>query len=201
MRKKETNDILFPVDKNEADSLKQLSEKLTLMAVKNKPVVGTDEISNDETIADDFDASPDEIKKIQNAENDMRSLLKAMDVDYDTLIRMDNKSVYSRAVAANPAILEFVRTSANPVLEAVKIALGFKPYAEFMDKYGNEPNEILKNIHQEFETKNKAKTDTSTTEIDVNETLVRPSFSNVTTDKSQLKSSKTPSFNDIFKNK
>ncbi|MFT7434148.1 MAG: hypothetical protein ACI9TY_001796 [Alphaproteobacteria bacterium] len=201
MKDQKTKTPLFPVDKSEADSLKQLTEKLNLIAAQNKPLSENNEIAIDETIADDFDVSAEEFSKIQSSENDMRGLLKTMGLNYDALIRMDEKSVYARAIAANPAVLDFVKSSKKPVFEAVKIALGFKPYAEFMDKYGSEPADILKNIRSEYEGENKeVKQNDVLDNASLTEALNRPSFSSAVTgnSKGKNKSTDVQTFNDIF---
>lgn len=145
MQNKTIDEAQFPVDKNEQNSMKELSEKLQAMQVQKKGATAT------ETITDDFDVDAERMKKIEQSEAEMRELLSLVNLNYDDLIRMDDKSVYARAVKVNPAILEYVKNAENPVLAAVKISLQFKPYAEFMEKYGQEPSEIFQNIKQEIE--------------------------------------------------
>jgi nitrogenase molybdenum-iron protein alpha/beta subunit len=188
------NEKLFPVDKNEQDSLKQLAEKLDKMNAKNK----TPQAS--ETIGDDFDVDVNKLKMIEKSEAEMRILLKLMDMDYDALIRMDGKSIYSRAVNSNSAVLEHVKNAENPVLEAVKISLQFKPYAEFMEKYGQEPTEIFKNIKQELE--GQVSEQKKTEKPFIQEQIEGAPFSGISNLKAEeAKQSEMPSLNEIFKNK
>ena len=119
----------------------------------------TDDITNKiglkdskETISDDFDLDDSALHKIREQEELVRELLTMFNVNYDELVRMDGKSVYSQAVVSNPQVLEVVKTSPNPVLEAVKIAFNYKPYAEFISKYGNDPEAIKKAIRAEVES-------------------------------------------------
>ena len=195
MEKLKNEELLFPVDKSKADSLKQLSEKLQGMS--SSPFVAEEK---EETISDDFDMEPALMEKIKASENEMRDLLKSMGQDYDALIKMDGKSVYARAVAANPAILDFVKSSANPVLEAVKIAMGFKPYADFMEKYGSEPSEIIENVRKEIDGENmKEKKQKISGKSDYEQALNRPSFSHATKSIKEEKSDKVKTLEDIFK--
>jgi len=89
--------------------------------------------------------------RIMQEEQFARELLKLMGVNYDELIRMDERSPYARAVQANPALLDQVRQASSPVLAALRVAMGFKPYAEFMDRYGSEPDSIREAIRQEVQ--------------------------------------------------
>lgn len=149
MKETLNKEVLFPVDKNEQESMQQLAEKLEELNAQK-----TAAPTAKETISDDFDVDAERLKTIEKCEAEMRELLQMMNINYDDLIRMDGKSVYSRAVSANPAVLQHVKNAQNPVLEAVKISLQFKPYAEFMEKYGQEPDEIFQNIKQEIADQN-----------------------------------------------
>ena len=196
MENQNKEELLFPVDKSKADSLNELSKKLEQLANTRNP----EKSEAKETISDDFDVTPEELLKIEESEKDMRELLKTMGLDYDALIRMDGKSVYARAVSANPGVLEYVKSSKNPVLEAVKIAVGFKPYAEFMDKYGNEPEAIIKNIRSEFEGEKSKENKAKESEISQQEkALSRPSFSGNGSGIKQENDSKVSTFDEIFK--
>ncbi len=124
------NETQFPVDKSEQNSLNELTKKLEALG---KLKGSTQHL---ETITDDFEVDADRMKIIEKSEAEMRELLGLLGVNYDDLIRMDDKSVYARAVKANPNILDYVKNAENPVLAAVKVSLQFKPYAEFMEKYG-----------------------------------------------------------------
>ena len=179
---------IFPVDKNDVESEKQLSAKLSKIS-KDQHANEAENVEP-QTLGDDFDLLPEQLNVIEQTEKEMRELLAHFDVSYDRLIAMDGQSVYSRAVAANPAILTAVKEATNPVYAAVKIALQFKPYADFMEKYGSEPNEILSNIKQA------EKAEFSPRESGVNS----PSFSSTKmAKKMEEKVSKTPSLDDIFK--
>lgn len=192
MNKNLSNKKIFPVDKSEQESLKQLVEKLDKINSKNKTSNTT------ETISDDFDVEAEKLKTIENSEAEMRTLLNLMDIDYDELIRMDGKSIYSRAVSSNPAVLDHVKNAKNPVLEAVKISLQFKPYAEFMGKYGQEPTEIFKNIKQEIEGQKVEQKEVE--KPSVQEIVEGSSFSGSLGSKAEgSKSSEVPSLNELFK--
>ena len=109
----------------------------------------------EETISDDFDLDENVRVGIERDEAVVRGVLELFDISYDDLVRMDGKSIYSRAVKANPAILENVKGAKSPVMEALKIALSFKPYAEFMEKYGDKPEDIKAAIRKEIESEKK----------------------------------------------
>ncbi len=104
----------------------------------------------DQSISDDINATGALQRSIERDEAVVRDALSIFGIDYDALIQMDGKSVYSRAVTANPAVLDIVALSKKPVLAALKIATQFKPYAEFLDKYGDEPEVIRKAIKEEL---------------------------------------------------
>lgn len=113
-----------------------------------------------ETISDDFALSDDARLSIQQTEETVRQVLKLFELDYDALVRMDDTSLYARAVQENPAVLAYVKQAQNPVLEALKIAIGFKPYAEFIEKYGKDPDSIKTAMRAEIEAEMKgAKTE------------------------------------------
>lgn len=184
------NEKIFPVDKNEQESMQQLAEKLDALQSKKGEKA-------EETITDDFNVDADKMKVIEKAESEMRALLKLIDVDYDDLIRMDGKSIYSRAVSANPAVLDYVKNAENPVLEAVKISLQFKPYAEFMEKYGDQPDDIFQNIKNEIEgAKGQQKVEVKPT---VEEVIKGASFSGMPSgNSSEEKKSDASSLAEIF---
>lgn len=102
-----------------------------------------------ETIGDDGEASAGARAAIARDEPLVREVLRLVGVDYDALIAMDGVSPYSLAVASNPALIQDILMDERPVLAAVKVALGFKPQAEFAAKYGTTPEDIKKNIRDE----------------------------------------------------
>ncbi|MFZ2620338.1 MAG: hypothetical protein WAX89_05635 [Alphaproteobacteria bacterium] len=113
-------------------------------------------MTGQETISDDAALSPEVQARLMADESLVREVLKLFNVDYDALIKMDagegqEATPYARAVKANPAVLEHVLQSAQPVLAALQVALGFKPYAEFMAKYGDDPQSIRDAIRKEVE--------------------------------------------------
>jgi len=79
-------------------------------------------------------------------------------VDYDALIGTggegDQRSVYARAVAADPQLLKDVLEAESPVLAALQVAVGYKPVAEFTQKYGSTPEDIKAAMRAEFEAEN-----------------------------------------------
>lgn len=184
------NETQFPVDKSEQNSLNELTKKLEALG---KLKGSTQHL---ETITDDFEVDADRMKIIEKSEAEMRELLGLLGVNYDDLIRMDDKSVYARAVKANPNILDYVKNAENPVLAAVKVSLQFKPYAEFMEKYGQEPSEIFKNIKHEIEGKKKQPHKTMPA---VEEIIEGASFSEMpTAHKAKNKSSEPLGLAEIF---
>src|SRR5690606_11491117 len=72
-------------------------------------------------------------------------------------IAMDGESVYSRAVKANPTLLQDVLGSDRPVVAALRVAMGYKPVAEFIGKYGSSPDAIKAAMRAEFEAEVAAK--------------------------------------------
>ncbi len=131
--------------------------KKRLAALQGKPSQGAfDKVGGGETIADDGGIpadkqNPENLKRIAEDEALVRGALALVGVDYDALIAMDNASVYSKAVKANPEILSQVMTAERPVLAALQVAMGFKPVAEFVGKYGSSPDEIRAAMRAEFE--------------------------------------------------
>lgn len=109
------------------------------------------EASITETISDDYDLSPEVQQQIIDTEGLLREALALFGIDYNALVRMDGNSVYAQAVTASPEVARRVAESTNPVLEALKVATFFKPYAEFQNRYGTTPEEIKANLRKEFE--------------------------------------------------
>ncbi len=118
-------------------------------------------VGGGETIADDGGIPADKMNQIQaqiaSDEALVRDVLALTGGDYDALVRMDGESVYSRAVQANPEILKQVMASERPVLAALKVAMGYKPVAEFVGKYGSSPAEIKAAMRAEIEAEMAAK--------------------------------------------
>lgn len=108
-----------------------------------------------ETISDDSPLPPDKAAAVQRDEALVRDALALFGIGYDSLIAMqgpDGKpTAYAQAIQANPALLAQVPSDPQPVLAALKIALGFKPYAEFAQRYGNTPDEVKAAIRSELE--------------------------------------------------
>jgi hypothetical protein len=103
-----------------------------------------------ETITDD--GKVNEAKRVAIARDEAlaREVLALVGVEYDALIAMDGKTPYSLAVQANPQLTSDVLQAEQPVVAALKVALGYKPYAEFVGKYGKEPGEIRERIRAEM---------------------------------------------------
>lgn len=111
----------------------------------------TPEASITETISDDYNLSVEAQQKIIDTESLLREALALFGIDYNALVRMDEASAYAQAIQASPEVARRVAESSNPVLEALKIAVYFKPYADFQSRYGQTPDEIKANLRQEFE--------------------------------------------------
>lgn len=102
-----------------------------------------------QTLGDDGPVAADTRAAIARDEALVREVLRMVGVDYDALIAMDGNSPYSLAVEANPALIQDILTDEKPVLAGLKVALGFKPQAEFSAKYGKTPEDIKANIRAE----------------------------------------------------
>jgi len=109
------------------------------------------EASISETISDDYDLSAEVQQKILDTEGLLREALALFGIDYNALVRMDAQSAYAQAIQASPEVARRVAEASNPVLEALKVAVYFQPYAEFQSKYGQTPEEIKANLRKEFE--------------------------------------------------
>lgn len=104
-----------------------------------------------ETLTDDISQmSVDKKAEVERMEHLARQLLALFGQDYDALIRMDDVSPYAQAVRANPNLAADVLRDEQPVLRALEIALQFKPYADFMTKYGTTPAAIRDSVRQEY---------------------------------------------------
>ncbi len=102
-----------------------------------------------ETITDDAPLAADARAALARDEGLVREVLGLVGVDYDALIRMDGQSPYSLAVEAKPALVRDILRDERPVLAALRVAMGFKPMAEFQGKYGKEPDAIKAKIREE----------------------------------------------------
>lgn len=132
---------MFPQAQSKAEALMGTLTQLSSGETAPKHV--------EETISDDFDLDENTRLNIEQTEDVVRDVLQLFGMNYDDLIRMDDTSIYAQAVRENPAVLQYVKASTNPVLEALKIAVNFKPYAEFMNNYGRDPEAIKKAIREE----------------------------------------------------
>lgn len=107
-----------------------------------------------QTVADDSGpVSEAKAKMIARDEALVRGVLGLLGADYDALIAREakdgKKSAYAQALEAQPGLAKQVLASGQPVLEALKIAFGFKPFAEFAEKYGRTPDEIKAAVARE----------------------------------------------------
>lgn len=150
---------MFPFKKNAAQPEAQgpLNTKLqtikaqlgALNAAQGQTKVG----GEGATISDDAPLPADKRAAIARDETLVRGALKAVGVDYDALISMEGQegktSPYALAAQANPQVLNEVLASDIPVLKALEVAVGFKPYAEFTAKYGSAPEAIKAAIKAE----------------------------------------------------
>lgn len=137
--------------------LEQIKQRL--QAVQGTPAVN--KVGGGETIADDGVIPADKQAQIASDEALVRAVLGMVGVDYDALIAMDGKSanpsIYARAVQANPALLQDVLSADRPVLAALQVAMGYKPVADFVGKYGATPEDIKSAMRAEFEAEMVAK--------------------------------------------
>lgn len=145
------------MDKREQQgALGKVLAQLREVVGRNKQQEGTAHgQGRSETIVDDGDASAPQRERIAHDEGLVRDVLALVGVDYDALIKMDGKTPYSLAVQANPQLTSDVLQAEQPVVAALKIALGYRPYAEFVGKYGQEPGEIKERIRAEVMAENK----------------------------------------------
>ena len=135
--------------------LEEIKQKLVAMQAAMNGT-SADKVGGGETIADDGGIpadkrNPENLRRIAEDEALVRGALALVGVDYDAMIAMDNASVYSKAVQANPEIVSQVMAAERPVLAALQVAMGFKPVAEFVGKYGSSPDEIRAAMRAEFE--------------------------------------------------
>lgn len=176
----------LPVNKAEDEANAELMQKVSARSGVS------------ETISDDAEISEEKRQMIATVERLVRETLAIFGMDYDALIRMDGKSLYARVVSRRPEVLEAVMADANPVLAALKIAVGFQPYAEFVEKYGDEPEAIKKAIREEVLAEMKQAR--SAQESGVVQTPTNPSFSGQKSPQNSVKKSQkaTGTLADIF---
>jgi len=111
----------------------------------------SDKVGGGETIADDGVIPADRQTRIAEDEALVRAALAMAGIDYDALIAMDGESVYSQVVRAHPDVLKQVLEAERPVLAALQVAMGYKPVADFVGKYGSTPEDIKAAMRAEFE--------------------------------------------------
>ncbi len=133
--------------------------KQRLAAIVSAEQQAAQKVGGGETIADDGVIPADKQTQIASDEALVREVLGLMGADYDALIMMDGESVYSRAVKASPTLLQDVLGSERPVLAALRVAMGYKPVADFIGKYGSSPDDIKAAMRAEFEAEVAAKED------------------------------------------
>lgn len=128
-------------------SLEEIMQRLSKLAEQQNTI----NQNATETVQDDADFNEDVLAKIETEEALVRPVLALFGLDYDALIDEGSGSVYGRAVQANPTILQHVAQAKSPVLAALQVVAAFKPYAEFMERYGENPEDIKKAILAEAE--------------------------------------------------
>ncbi|MBI1362706.1 MAG: hypothetical protein GC134_01875 [Proteobacteria bacterium] len=95
--------------------------------------------------------SKPDITELQKIEASVRGALALFGIDYDAYINYAPTAAYGMALASNPALVERIGRSEMPLVEALRIALAYAPYAEFAAKYGNNPDDIRNAIRKEVE--------------------------------------------------
>lgn len=148
---------------HETGKLEQIKQQLAAMQGTARkpgdPMIGGagTQVGGGETIADDGVIPADRKAQIASDEALVREVLGMVGADYDALIAMDGASVYARAVQANPEVLKGVLGAERPVVAALKVAMGYKPVADFVGKYGVKPEDIKAAMRAEFEAEMAAK--------------------------------------------
>lgn len=112
------------------------------------------EVGGDGTVSNDGPLPADKKTQVERDEALVRAVLALFNIDYAALITSETgpngeQSPYAQAVASNPRLLKDVLAADNPVLAALQVAVGFKPYADFTQKYGSTPEAIKAAITQE----------------------------------------------------
>jgi hypothetical protein len=142
----------------EASKLEKLLTQVKMLAERTKkmpaekplPVGGLAEAkAAQETITDDSKIADQLRAQVLRDESVVRAALQVVGVDYDSLIATEGDTPYAQAVKARPEVAAEVLKAEMPVVAALKVAVGFKPYAEFTAKYGSEPEGIKEKIRQE----------------------------------------------------
>jgi hypothetical protein len=96
----------------------------------------------------------DRLAQMARDEELVRQVLALFNIDYNGFIAMDGKSCYCQAMDANPQLAQQVALADWPILEALKVALEYQPYAEFTSRYGRTPEEIRQNMQAELAAQN-----------------------------------------------
>jgi hypothetical protein len=126
--------------------LEKIVQQLSALARRQKQAP-----AGPQTVGDDAPVPADRQAAIVHDEDLVRQVLGLFGIDYDALIVMDGKSCYSQALAARPDLAAQVLAADRPVVAALRVALDYKPYAEFAAKYGHTPEEIKANMAKELQ--------------------------------------------------
>jgi hypothetical protein len=133
--------------------LQQIRTQLQQLNQGAKPVGG-----EGATLGDDAPLPANKKAAIAQEETLVRGALKAVGVDYDSLIAMPNQegtlSPYALAVKANPSLLQEVLSAPSPTLKALEVAISYQPHAEFAAKYGQDPASIKAAMRAEILAEN-----------------------------------------------
>ncbi|MDD9911573.1 MAG: hypothetical protein OXR68_04260 [Alphaproteobacteria bacterium] len=134
------------------DKLEQMNEKTGSEGMNEDGMADVID-KKPQTVGDDGTYTVEQQKRIAEDEALIRPVLALFGIPYDDLIQLQADGItspYEKAIQANPALLQQVLQSERPVLAALQVAVGFKPYAEFMDKYGADPQSIRTAIREEM---------------------------------------------------
>lgn len=131
--------------------LEEMRKRLAALQGTGQQEGASDKVGGGETIADDGVIPADRQTRIAEDEALVRAALAMVGVEYDALIKMDGESVYSQVVRAKPDVLQQVLNAEQPVLAALQVAMGYKPVADFVGKYGSSPEDIKAAMRAEFE--------------------------------------------------
>ena len=88
---------------------------------------------------------------IASVEASVRAALALFDIDYDSYINYDPTAPYGIALSSNPALVEQITQADMPVVAALEVAIAYQPHAEFVQKYGRNPEEVRAAIRKELE--------------------------------------------------
>lgn len=178
----------------ENDTFAQLQEQLAALA----SAAEQDESIAAESIADDTNLDEKARRAIERDEALVRRALELFGVVYDDLIRMDEQSPYAKALKMQPDLLTQIANAENPVLAALEVAVGFEPYADFIQKYGQDPAQIKESIRQEVEEELRKASKQRLAETS-NNTETAPVFSTSRGQTSRPSGNKPVPLADIFK--